>query len=134
MMIAWQTKSEFVAFLYELLRDHVPIGVIEAIVEEQEEHRNENMGWLLTNGHLAAYCEEVAERLCLQKEQPPLQIAWAKDSLSKLVEEAMAVMDSRGFHLSFSEARQSTERPDVVVLTNAILRRKAQDADGSQES
>jgi hypothetical protein len=51
--------SHLVSFLYELMRDHVPPGVIEEIMRK-------TMGpsaVVYTNGWLAKYAEDVANRL-----------------------------------------------------------------------
>lgn len=63
-----RTTSPLVAFLYELMRDQVPVGVVERIVLTDENARMahdkvEPFEYVLTNGHLAAYAEEVAARL-----------------------------------------------------------------------
>lgn len=61
------TTSPLVAFLYELMRDQVPVGVVERIVLTDENartaHDDDPFEYVLTNGHLAAYAEEVAARL-----------------------------------------------------------------------
>ena len=47
-----------VSFLYDLIRDHLPIGTVESIVREcpaVETH--------FTNGYLANYCIDLAKRL-----------------------------------------------------------------------
>jgi len=63
-----RTTSPLVAFLYELMRDQVPVGVVGRSVLTDENARmahdqDEPFEYVLTNGHLAAYAEEVAERL-----------------------------------------------------------------------
>jgi hypothetical protein len=50
--------DKLVSFLYELMRDHVPPGIIEAITNASEE-----IDVLYTNGWLAKYAEDVAKRL-----------------------------------------------------------------------
>jgi len=57
------TQSRLVAFLYELMRDHVPPGVIEKIVSTDEAKYEDGTSVLLTNRHLGAYADEVAVRL-----------------------------------------------------------------------
>lgn len=52
-------NSKLVSFLYELMRDHMLIGDIEAIVRESEKDPNVTY----TNGWLAKYAEDVANRL-----------------------------------------------------------------------
>jgi len=49
------------ALLYELMRDHIPPGVIEGIVSRQEEYAGE--AFVYSNKHLARYAMELAERL-----------------------------------------------------------------------
>lgn len=64
-----RTASPLVAFLYQLMRDEVPIGTVEGIVKADEEARAEHakkgepLEFVLTNGHLGTYAEEVASRL-----------------------------------------------------------------------
>lgn len=59
------TEDSMVAFFYELMRDHVPMGVIEEIVKDQERFTKEepNLVWQLSNKHLANYAEEIVARL-----------------------------------------------------------------------
>lgn len=54
-----QIKSKLVSFLYELMRDHLPIGVVEKIVNSSEDESEV----LYTNGWLAKYAEDIANRL-----------------------------------------------------------------------
>lgn len=51
--------SYLVSFLYELMRDHVPPGVIEEIMRKTMGHS----AVVYTNGWLAKYAEDVAHRL-----------------------------------------------------------------------
>lgn len=53
-------ESRLVAFLYHLLRDHLPAGVVEELVRETTEA--EETG-LYSNGYLARYAEDIAKRL-----------------------------------------------------------------------
>lgn len=68
-MLEHRTASPLVAFLYQLMRDHVPYGVVEKIVVEDERAREENsvegedFEYILSNGHLGKYAEDVAKRL-----------------------------------------------------------------------
>jgi hypothetical protein len=57
------TGSPLVSFLYLLMRDHVPPGVVEGIVAKDEPREDPELVFVLTNGHLAAYAEEIAGRL-----------------------------------------------------------------------
>ena len=61
----YKTTSRLVAFLYELMRDEVPTGVVERILQSTP-----RLNYGLTNGYLAKYSEYVAERLLLSSEEP----------------------------------------------------------------
>lgn len=51
--------SKFVSFLYSLMRDHLPCGAVEQLVNDSlYEH-----GTAYTNGFLAQYAQHLAERL-----------------------------------------------------------------------
>jgi len=52
-----------VSFLYLLMRDHVPAGVVEGIVRPRDGVTH------FTNGHLARYAQDLAARLT--ERQPP---------------------------------------------------------------
>jgi hypothetical protein len=55
-------ESKLVSFLYDLMRDHVPPGVVEKLMEQAE--RLDDIGAVsYTNGWLASYAEDVARRL-----------------------------------------------------------------------
>lgn len=51
--------SRLVSFLYQLMRDHVTPGIVEEILNESIPEPNV----LYTNGWLAKYAEDVANRL-----------------------------------------------------------------------
>lgn len=51
--------SRLVGFLYDLMRDHLPPGVVEKLVQESED----NSTITYTNGWLAKYAEYLANRL-----------------------------------------------------------------------
>ena len=51
-------------FLYDLMRDHVPVGVIEKIMVANNDSTGKK---LYSNGFLARYAKDVANRL-LEKE------------------------------------------------------------------
>lgn len=53
------TDSKLVSFLYSLIRDHLPAGVVEGLVREAEPHKLVS----LSNGWLGKYCEDLAKRL-----------------------------------------------------------------------
>jgi hypothetical protein len=50
-----------VAFLYELMRDHLPPGKVEELVRNSVDHQGER--WEFTNGYLAMYADDLARRL-----------------------------------------------------------------------
>ncbi len=50
------------AFLYELMRDHLPPGVVEGLVRRNEDIGPDNPA-LFTNGFLANYAQHLTERL-----------------------------------------------------------------------
>lgn len=52
-------KDPLVTFLYILMRDHLPTGIVEEIVEKHTYHD----GMTYTNGWLAEYAQDLAERL-----------------------------------------------------------------------
>lgn len=53
------SEDPLVTFLYILMRDHLPAGVVEEIVERHTYH--EDMKY--TNGWLAEYAKDLAARL-----------------------------------------------------------------------
>lgn len=55
-----KSESNLVAFLYMLLRDHLPAGTVEELVTEAV---NEPMGRQFTNGWLAQHAISLAEDL-----------------------------------------------------------------------
>lgn len=59
--MTYSTKSRVAALLYELMRDHVPFGVIERIVNQDQVGSED--GFELSNAHLGRYAEELARRL-----------------------------------------------------------------------
>jgi len=50
--------SKLVSFLYDLMRDHLPPGVVETLVQNAS-----NPDVTYTNGWLASYAEDLAKRL-----------------------------------------------------------------------
>lgn len=52
-------KPKMVAFLYLLMRDHLPVGPVSEIVKDLRAHD----GAIFTNGWLAKYAEHVAVEL-----------------------------------------------------------------------
>lgn len=53
------SKDPLVAFLYDLMRDHLTVGKVEKLVSEAEVSSNADY----TNGWLAKYAKDVAKRL-----------------------------------------------------------------------
>lgn len=51
--------SKLVSFLYQLMRDHVPPGVVEEVLNDSVHHSD----IVYTNGWLAKYAEDIAKRL-----------------------------------------------------------------------
>ena len=49
------------SFIYQLCRDHLPLGTVEQIVRDIE--KEEGAALVLTNGWLARYSEDIASRL-----------------------------------------------------------------------
>lgn len=58
-MTSYETDSKLVSFLYTLLRDELPAGVVERLVRDAEVGEKVT----LTNGDLARYAVELADRL-----------------------------------------------------------------------
>jgi len=54
----FSTHEKLVSFLYELMRDHLPPGVVERLVQNNQETPAS-----LTNGYLAQYAKDLADRL-----------------------------------------------------------------------
>lgn len=52
-------NSKLVSFLYELMRDHLPVGTVEELVRASEQESEV----VYTNGWLAQYAEDLANRL-----------------------------------------------------------------------
>jgi len=64
-----KTNDPFVAFLYELARDRVPVGRITNIIQGQAS----DDGWVLTNKHLARIAEDWVLELRKQAKSPTQQ-------------------------------------------------------------
>jgi hypothetical protein len=58
-------SSRLVSFLYQLMRDHVPPGIVEELVIESEDEPEITY----TNGWLAKYAEDLAGRLKGQEDK-----------------------------------------------------------------
>jgi len=54
----FKSKNKTVSLLYELMRDHIPPGIIEGIMENVSDKE-----CFYTNGWLAQYAEDIANRL-----------------------------------------------------------------------
>lgn len=65
------TNSNLVAFVYELLRDHVLPGDMQKVVDDSDVHPNREVTydtspmWQLSNGWLAQYARDIVRRLIL---------------------------------------------------------------------
>jgi hypothetical protein len=55
-------NSKLVSFLYELMRDYLPAGEVESIVRNSQEP-----DCTYTNGWLAKYAEDLANRLTTEE-------------------------------------------------------------------
>ena len=60
-------NNKLVTFLYLLMRDELPCGVVERIVQELENTGKDY--FVLSNGYLADYAYEIAERLLKNKKE-----------------------------------------------------------------
>lgn len=56
-------NSRLVGFLYNLMRDHLPVGTVEKVVQECHEPNVE-----YCNGYLAKYAQDIADRLTEETE------------------------------------------------------------------
>jgi hypothetical protein len=54
-----QINSKLVSFLYELMRDHLPAATVEELIRASEDESNV----VYTNGWLAQYAQDLANRL-----------------------------------------------------------------------
>lgn len=69
------TNSNLVAFVYELLRDHVLPGDMHKVVDANDRHPNRDVTydtrpvWMLTNGWLAQYARDIVRRLILDDDE-----------------------------------------------------------------
>lgn len=61
-------KSKLVGFLYDIMRDHIPPGVIEEILLQTDKFDNDE-NFEYSNGWLAQYAQDVAERLIESKNE-----------------------------------------------------------------
>ena len=53
----------YVALLYLLARDHLPVGTITAVIRELEGAPIRGEGFVFTNEHLAAWAAQMIDRL-----------------------------------------------------------------------
>jgi len=68
---------KLVSFLYELMRDRVPAGVVEGIVAQDEQNNTGYKTLTMSNGHLGRYAQDLAERLTGEQAMPTRDIGWA---------------------------------------------------------
>ena len=66
-----KTHSRLVVFLYLLMRDKLPVGAVEECVQEVE--KSNNPEFVLSNGYLGKYAEDLAERIYGCSFQPELK-------------------------------------------------------------
>ncbi len=52
-----------VAFLYDLMRDRLPVGVVETLVQQNTGLDPADDEFVFTNGFLAKYAQDIANRL-----------------------------------------------------------------------
>jgi hypothetical protein len=57
-MAPHRVQTNLASFLYQLMRDHVPPGVVQRVLEESRAVPVD-----CSNGYLAKYAEEVAQQL-----------------------------------------------------------------------
>lgn len=62
-----RSEDPLVSFLYQLCRDHLPVGAVESIVDDVQNEGGDEV--LYTNGWLAAYAQDVANRLNINQQQ-----------------------------------------------------------------
>ncbi len=65
-MSQFESDSKLVCVFYTLIRDHLPIGVIEKIVKESEnllDSENDKPTITYSNKYLAEYAKSIEERL-----------------------------------------------------------------------
>jgi hypothetical protein len=58
-------KKNLVAFFYQLIRDHMPLGEVEKLVRENEIPPEDAV--VFTNGYLARYAQECVARLMAEE-------------------------------------------------------------------
>lgn len=74
-------QNNLISFLYSLMRDYLPTGTIEKIVQEIE-NKDLNQPADYSNGWLALYAENIANRLKNISPKPiPKIIAWERTTL-----------------------------------------------------
>ena len=60
-------KKNLVAFFYQLMRDHLPIGVVEKLIQENADPPKN--ATIFTNGYLARYAQECVARLTAEENE-----------------------------------------------------------------
>jgi hypothetical protein len=66
------SDSRLASFLYSLMRDHLPLGVVEGLVHEAEQFSFATT--VFSNEHLARYAIELAKRLNKPLGKPELKV------------------------------------------------------------
>lgn len=94
------TNSNLVAFLYELARDHVPVGTIEKIVRNSECSPKEGQ-WALCTKELGQLAEKWTSRLCDKGSNLPQETdkdgRTYEDDLAVALEKCVEVISDLGF-------------------------------------
>jgi hypothetical protein len=60
------SEDRLVSFLYELMRDHLPVGTVEDVLRNSMMKETQ-----FTNGYLAKYAEDIAARMRENWKRPP---------------------------------------------------------------
>lgn len=110
-----KTRSALVAFLYELIRDHVTPGAVELCMRNtiQPELRADRapINMILSNGYIAAYAQDIAERLLAHMEHGE------KESRKEETESGYANFyhdDECLFSVACASVREAEKLADVV--------------------
>jgi hypothetical protein len=58
-----KSNDPLVAFLYNLMRDHLPTGVVAEIMKAALDNKEDNPTYVFSNGWLAQYCIYIAMQI-----------------------------------------------------------------------